>query len=327
MSVTYLSDWKRLHNIKDPQHRDVELPHNFPHEIFQWVSGIKAATSTYASGWETETMIGPPRVYPQYGDIRGAWAPSASRGTFESLELLFSTPVFPTGVDIFETYNPGHIIRISFLRSSSPREIWEVAWEQLIVDIPPQQSRVYSPPLKEKLYMFQTQCIKIDLDCTYARSWCEIDCVVLRGLQFVEWAPEKHKDFPPLFKSMVKTVLLINERHVGTRLWLPKVMLYEIFNVCALSWPSEREIQQAQSKRQKEEEEWAKAVAKMKEKVEIRIRLLMELLKEGHITEEIFLQKKKDAYSRSRNTILEQVRKDKLFPEYELSVRLNDLDI
>jgi hypothetical protein len=46
-------------------------------------------------------------VYPRYGDIGGAWAPSSAGGTREYLELEYKIPISLTGIDIFETYNGG----------------------------------------------------------------------------------------------------------------------------------------------------------------------------------------------------------------------------
>jgi len=99
--------------------------------------------------------------------------------------------------------------------------------------------------------MFKTNVVKLDLDCTQARSWCEIDCVLLRGLSFVEWTPEKHLEFPVLFRDMVRTFLLLNQRYEGTRVWLPRVMVFKIFNHCALTWPSENEILREREQRKK----------------------------------------------------------------------------
>ena len=31
----------------------------------------------FDSSWSANTVIGPPRVYPQHGDLHGAWASSA----------------------------------------------------------------------------------------------------------------------------------------------------------------------------------------------------------------------------------------------------------
>ena len=40
-------------------------------------------------------------------------APLRSKGCFEYLEVEYAEPVFVTGIDIYETYNPGAVIKVS----------------------------------------------------------------------------------------------------------------------------------------------------------------------------------------------------------------------
>lgn len=75
----------------------------------QWVSRVRGFSSAYDRGWEATCIIGPPSVYPRHGDIWGAWAPLRSTGTHEWIEIEFSRPVYPTGILIFETFNPGFL--------------------------------------------------------------------------------------------------------------------------------------------------------------------------------------------------------------------------
>lgn len=50
-------------------------------------------------------------VYPNYGDLGGAWAPSSAGGTLEHFVLEYAAEVSLTGIDIFETYHGGHVRR------------------------------------------------------------------------------------------------------------------------------------------------------------------------------------------------------------------------
>jgi hypothetical protein len=59
---------------------------SFP-QLSQWACSAKASTS-YKGGWEARTMTGPPRVYPSYGDIPGAWAASVSAGAYAMFRLF-----------------------------------------------------------------------------------------------------------------------------------------------------------------------------------------------------------------------------------------------
>eukprot|EP01126_Amoeba_proteus_P044739 TRINITY_DN4986_c0_g2_i9.p1 TRINITY_DN4986_c0_g2~~TRINITY_DN4986_c0_g2_i9.p1 ORF type:complete len:214 (+),score=40.68 TRINITY_DN4986_c0_g2_i9:389-1030(+) len=178
------------------------------------------------------------QVYPRYGDIRGAWAARSSRGTEEFLEFVFPVEVHITGIDIFETYNPGHVVKVSALYDTEWVELYWEPWKDkhLVTD-----SRVFSPPLHGPYTHFKSKTVRLDLDCRQARSWAEIDCVVLRGLTAIEWKQEDHHLYPPSFRAMVRTLLLINEKHDGY--WLPHAIILEIVRFAARDWPSESEIQ------------------------------------------------------------------------------------
>jgi len=158
------------------------LPYSPPNpenedEIFQWVTEA-TATSVYGEGWDATQLQGPPKVYPYYGDCKGAWAPENSSGTKEILTLEFEHPVHVTGVFIFETFNPGHVASIVAHNASndSSSEIWRA--DQPITPAP-QQSRVFSITCPRTEFLVKS--LTINLDCTKAKGWSEIDCVALRG--------------------------------------------------------------------------------------------------------------------------------------------------
>ena len=85
-------------------------------------------SSAYGRGWEAQCMVGPPTVYPRYGDIRGAWAPLSSRGTIEWLVFGFLEPVFATSVNIYETYNPGAVVEVQ--TCSDDLDHWVTVWKE-----------------------------------------------------------------------------------------------------------------------------------------------------------------------------------------------------
>jgi len=179
--------------IPDKRGDDVVMIKNHPDEKWQWVSGILGHSSSYNGGWEAIQLIGPPRNYPSYGDIRGAWAAARSSGTLEWLQLEYKDHLHITGVDIFETYNPGHVCTISALNNNN----WIPIWSQKVPppgQRPPEQSRIFSPKLGGVI-PFRTNAIRLDLDCTTARSWSEIDCVLMRGIEEFSWSPENHGFF------------------------------------------------------------------------------------------------------------------------------------
>jgi len=199
---------------------------------------VVSYSSSYNSGWEAATVLGAPRVFPKYGDIRGAWAPASSSGTYEYLELAFPSPVFITGIDIFETHCPGHFDVIYAKLDETEVTLWKTV-------IDPQKNAEYHRERKSRIFtpdiekpVIRSNTIRLNLNCTMAPTWAEIDCVILRGVHYIEWTTELNRKFSKSFQAMVKTLLLINERHLSARgyYWLPKPIVFIIINYCAQDW-------------------------------------------------------------------------------------------
>lgn len=45
----------------------------------------------------------------RYGDLSTSWAPTSPNGKVEFLEFKYAVPYYICGLDIFETYHPGHV--------------------------------------------------------------------------------------------------------------------------------------------------------------------------------------------------------------------------
>eukprot|EP00817_Percolomonadidae_sp_ATCC50343_P007790 CAMPEP_0117418810 /NCGR_PEP_ID=MMETSP0758-20121206/520_1 /TAXON_ID=63605 /ORGANISM="Percolomonas cosmopolitus, Strain AE-1 (ATCC 50343)" /LENGTH=544 /DNA_ID=CAMNT_0005199543 /DNA_START=689 /DNA_END=2319 /DNA_ORIENTATION=+ len=90
-----------------------------PHVLQQWVTSVHSFSTEYNADWKADYVIGPPTVYPKHGDIKGTWAPRQSRDTLEFITVKFATPVFPLSIDVYETYNPGSLIKVEALTSSN----------------------------------------------------------------------------------------------------------------------------------------------------------------------------------------------------------------
>jgi len=147
----------------------------------------------------------------------------------------------------------------------------------------------------------------------------------------VEWVPEKHKEFPVLFKEMVWTFLLVNQRYEGTRGWLPRVMVYKIFNHCALTWPSDEEILHHRKlrddlEREKIEKE-EKQRLEVERKVKGKIELLEELFREGVIPMEVLSAKKDAVLKEVKLALLEQLKNDGSIKEEEFVKKIEELQI
>jgi len=142
--------------------------------IRQWVSNITAFSSQYNdSTWAATNVIGSPKVYPDYGDRQGAWA-QGDKSANEFIELVFETELFVKQVNIYETYHPGAIVKIKFWKKTSWDTIWEMP-EPSNLD----HSRIFSPEFRQTKY--KTNKVRLEIDCTAAQNWCEIDAVELAG--------------------------------------------------------------------------------------------------------------------------------------------------
>jgi len=184
------------------------------HHLCQWVSKVTDKYSEYSPGigsWGAENICGPPQTFPRYGDISTSWAPRQSSGTNEYLAFEYPKKVHICGVDVFETWNPGCLTKIS----AHDGKDWQVVWEGE-VDQPnvPERARVFSPQFS--VTKFKSNWVRVDLNCTLSRAWTEIDCIRLRGREEYEWSPVIHHRFPIPFRRTVKILLLVLYRLIAT---------------------------------------------------------------------------------------------------------------
>ena len=149
-----------------------------------WVHRVRSFSSQYNdSSWKADMIIGPPKVYPRYGDIPGTWAQGRTDSS-QFIELEYNMELFIQGIDIYETFHSGGVTKISSLDKSGR---WQVLWK---TDRPEnlELSRVFSPEIKQLHY--KTACIRLDVNCTAASTWVEIDAVKICGRQY-------HTALPP----------------------------------------------------------------------------------------------------------------------------------
>jgi hypothetical protein len=225
-----------LHRVVDGVKSCIYDPNriNKSHHLCQWVSEVKAVTSEYQPGvgcWGAANLIGTPKTFPRYGDINTAWAPLTSSGSEESLHVKFATPVYVCGVDIFETWNPGYIVKVSAFDGSQWQVLWKGSVEQRLPELP----RVFSPPFSCTTY--RSDQIRIDLDCTNSVSWTEIDAIRLRGRETYDWTPQTHCRYPLPFRETVYSVLLCVNRLVDQeKITITQDVLFLIFKFLARSY-------------------------------------------------------------------------------------------
>ena len=112
-----------------------------------------------------------------YGDERGTWCQSSAHTADEYIEIKFSKEVYVTKVNIYETYHCGGVVRIK-LKDKSQNN-WKTVWKSEPENTPQniETSRIFSPDLEKTL--FKTNEVRLDVNCSVANSYCEIDAIGL----------------------------------------------------------------------------------------------------------------------------------------------------
>jgi len=203
------------------------------YHLCQWVEKVIDVASEYSTGvgsWGADNLIGSPKTFPRYGDISTAWAPLSSSGSEEFLHLKFAQPVYVCGVDVFETWNPGCVVKISAFDGQNWHILWSGGLPQKRL---PELPRVFSPTFP--CTPFPSDQIRIDLDCTRSISWTEIDAIRLRGRESYLWTPQTHPRYPVVFKEIVYTFLLCSNRIAAEEdIVLPDDVLFLILKYLSL---------------------------------------------------------------------------------------------
>lgn len=149
----------------------------------QWVEEVVRFSSEYGkSDWSAKNVVGKPSFYPSYGDSRRCWVHMSHINPCdpEFLEVKFRKIGIPKELNIYETYNPGALVRVlckpctthGILKSNS----WKVIYEQE-TEIGIHQSRIKK--IQFKNVNFPTNLIRIEFDLKGRNTWYEIDAIQL----------------------------------------------------------------------------------------------------------------------------------------------------
>jgi len=124
-------------------------------------------------GWGPEQVIGEPDTN-MAGDIVTAWASQTQDGQDEWLLLEYDEPMIPTAVLVYETYNPGALVRLTaFKLDGEEVELWK-GQDPTTAD---NEQGVSEIPVKAD---FKTNRIKLYIDSKSVPGWNEIDAVGIR---------------------------------------------------------------------------------------------------------------------------------------------------
>jgi hypothetical protein len=116
--------------------------------------------------------MGPPNVYPNYGDLQKTWSQAHKDIRADHfIEVEFAKEVFATRINIYETYHTGAVTRI--LIKNKEQQEWVLVWASKSGAEDIQSSRVFSPELLKT--SFKSNHVRLQLDTTVASSFCQLD--------------------------------------------------------------------------------------------------------------------------------------------------------
>jgi hypothetical protein len=143
--------------------------------VEQWAAEAEASSQYGDDSWSATQATDEPNT-SEPGDQVTAWAASSADDQEETLELTFDQEVVPTGIEIYETYNPGAVVLIEAFDPQA--DAWEVLWEGAS-DTAGEELAVFSPELTP--VEFATNRIRLTIDEPLIPGWNEIDAVKLIG--------------------------------------------------------------------------------------------------------------------------------------------------
>lgn len=154
----------------------------------QWAI-TASASSEYGSGdWSAKQMLGRPDFYPNYGDSGYAWAPAYKNNGLQWVELGFTEAVYVDSVDIYESFNPGAIVKVELVDTTGR---WHLIWEGKGGSAGT-TARVFR--VKNDIVSVPCQRVRITLDTDSVSGWNEIDAVSITGSHNSPW-PQAQGEF------------------------------------------------------------------------------------------------------------------------------------
>ena len=144
--------------------------------IEQWATTAEASSEYTDDGWSAKQATGEPDTL-EAGDEVTAWAALDADVQSETLELGYDVAVIPTGIEIYESYNPGAVVMIEVLDLNTDE--WVIVWEGT-ADTAGEEIAVFSPPLTA--VDFATNLVRLTIDEPSVLGWNEIDAVKLIGI-------------------------------------------------------------------------------------------------------------------------------------------------
>lgn len=165
-----------------------------------WAKSVVEKSSEYDERWGAIQILGPATVYPANGDIKGTWA-QKTLSADEFIVVEYEEQIFVTAIEIYETYNAGGVVGVSAFDNFSNTwiKLWEAKSAQRV-----DGSRIFSPPIGAP--PFKIDRIRLNVDCTVAKTWVELDAVKIKGTRLSSNKPPV-SEFSIVLKEFVNNSL------------------------------------------------------------------------------------------------------------------------
>ena len=142
----------------------------------QWASAAVASSEYGVESWSAKQAAGAPNVN-ECGDNGLAWASESSNSAEEWIELTYATPVVPTEITIYQSYNPSQVVEVDVITTDGVSyPIW-IGAPKLVAGCP----NLLTLPVDLEGEIF-VQKVRVVIDQSMlGTSWNEIDAVELVG--------------------------------------------------------------------------------------------------------------------------------------------------
>jgi hypothetical protein len=133
---------------------------------------VRSVSSQYSdASWSAAHVLGPPDVFPANGDQPNAWASREADAGVEYIEVGFAEARRVSGVDLYETYNPGAVTRVEVITADGQsRPVYEGSAAPLA-----------QPAIRRHLAFACTDspivAVRVTLDSKAVPGWNEIDAI------------------------------------------------------------------------------------------------------------------------------------------------------
>lgn len=141
-------------------------------EIIMWASVVVDFSTQYSEdAWSANQVLGKPDVFPGYGDHNKAWASHGADDRDEWIEVGFDQAERVSGVEVYETFNPGAIDKIELITAKGKRIDVAISSDTF----------AHGVSAKRELAVRCTQepirSVRIHLDSQRVPGWNELDAI------------------------------------------------------------------------------------------------------------------------------------------------------